>query len=100
MAPAPTQMPSIAAMIGCGQARIAFTSSPVMRVNCEEARHVAAGQRPMISMHVAAGAEIAAGPGQHHRLDVEVSKAAPGTGRRARHSSRRSAGSSSRAGSA
>ena len=32
IAPAPAQMPSTAAMIGCGQARIAFTRSPVMRV--------------------------------------------------------------------
>ena len=31
-APAPTQTPSIAAITGCGQARIAFTRSPVMRV--------------------------------------------------------------------
>ena len=32
IAPAPAQIPSTAAMIGCGAARIAFTSSPVMRV--------------------------------------------------------------------
>jgi hypothetical protein len=32
IAPAPAHTPSIAATIGCGQARIAFTSSPVMRV--------------------------------------------------------------------
>ena len=32
-APAPTLMPSIAAITGCGQARIALTTSPVMRVN-------------------------------------------------------------------
>ena len=32
IAPAPAQTPSIAAMIGCGQARIAETSAPVMRV--------------------------------------------------------------------
>ena len=32
MAPAPAHTPSIAAMIGCGQARIALTTSPVMRV--------------------------------------------------------------------
>ncbi len=31
MAPAPAQMPSTAATIGCGQARIALTRSPVMR---------------------------------------------------------------------
>ena len=32
IAPAPAQMPSTAATIGCGQARIALTRSPVMRV--------------------------------------------------------------------
>ena len=32
IAPAPAQMPSTAAMTGCGQARIALTRSPVMRV--------------------------------------------------------------------
>ena len=32
MAPAPTQMPSTAAMIGLVQASIALTRSPVMRV--------------------------------------------------------------------
>ena len=32
IAPAPAQTPSIAATIGCGQARIAFTTSPVIRV--------------------------------------------------------------------
>ena len=32
IAPAPTQTPSTAAMTGCGQARIALTRSPVMRV--------------------------------------------------------------------
>ena len=33
IAPAPAHTPSIAAMIGCGHWRIAFTASPVMRVN-------------------------------------------------------------------
>ena len=32
IAPAPAQTPSIAAMIGCGQARIDLTTSPVIRV--------------------------------------------------------------------
>ena len=32
IAPAPAQTPSTAAMIGCGQARIALTTSPVIRV--------------------------------------------------------------------
>jgi hypothetical protein len=33
MAPAPAHTPSMAATMGCGQARMALTSSPVMRVN-------------------------------------------------------------------
>ena len=33
IAPAPAQMPSTAATIGCGQARISLTRSPVMVVN-------------------------------------------------------------------
>ena len=32
IAPAPAQMPSTAATIGCGEARIALTRSPVIRV--------------------------------------------------------------------
>ena len=34
IAPAPTQMPSTAAMTGLPQLTIAFTRSPVIRVNC------------------------------------------------------------------
>ena len=37
IAPAPAQTPSTAAMIGCGQARIARTRSPVMRVKSQQA---------------------------------------------------------------
>ena len=33
IAPAPAHTPSMAATIGCGQARIALITSPVMRVN-------------------------------------------------------------------
>ena len=43
IAPAPTQTPSNAATIGCGQARIALTRSPVMRVKAS---------RPGISISV------------------------------------------------
>ena len=53
MAPAPTQTPSTAAMTGCGQPRIAFTSPPVMRVKRSSAsaspRARAATSGPMIS---------------------------------------------------
>ncbi len=43
IAPAPAQMPSMAEMTGCGQPRIAFTRSPVMRVN---------SSRPIMSFSV------------------------------------------------
>jgi hypothetical protein len=37
MAPAPAHTPSTAATIGCGAARIALTTSPVMRVKSSSA---------------------------------------------------------------
>ena len=49
IAPAPAQTPSIAAMIGCGQARIAFTTSPVMRVNSSSSAVSISTSGPMIS---------------------------------------------------
>ena len=72
IAPAPAQTPSTAATIGCGQARIAFTSSPVMRVKSSRLRRVHLDQRPDDLEHVAAGAEIAAGAGDDERLDVLI----------------------------
>ena len=51
-APAPAQTPSIAATIGCGQCRIDFTRSPVMRVKARMSpvsRLVHLDERPMIS---------------------------------------------------
>ena len=70
MAPAPTQTPSTAAMIGCGQARIALTRSPVMRVKSSRPFMSRVEQRADDVVHVAAGAEIAAVRAEHHRLDV------------------------------
>ena len=35
-APAPAQIPSMAAMIGCGQLRMVRTTSPVMRVKASK----------------------------------------------------------------
>ena len=49
MAPAPTQMPSSAATIGCGQARIARTRSPVMRVKASISGIAILVSGPMIS---------------------------------------------------
>ena len=49
MAPAPTHTPSIAAMIGLPQPIIAFTRSPVMRVNCSSCFISMPTSGPMIS---------------------------------------------------
>ena len=49
IAPAPTQMPSIAATIGCGQARIALTRSPVIRVKSSRPGMSISVSGPMIS---------------------------------------------------
>jgi hypothetical protein len=49
IAPAPAQMPSTAATIGCGQARIAFTRSPVIRVNAVRPLVSILTSGPMIS---------------------------------------------------
>ena len=49
IAPAPAQMPSIAPMIGCGHWRIAFTRSPVMRVNSSISGMLIFVSGPMIS---------------------------------------------------
>ena len=49
IAPAPAQTPSIAAMIGCGHARIAFTTSPVMRVKSSSSTVFIFVSGPMIS---------------------------------------------------
>jgi len=49
MAPAPAQTPSTAAMIGCGQARMALTRSPVMRVKFISPTMSMATSGPMMS---------------------------------------------------
>jgi hypothetical protein len=49
IAPAPAQMPSTAATIGCGQARIARTRSPVIRVNFRSPSESIFVSGPMIS---------------------------------------------------
>ena len=49
IAPAPAQMPSTAATIGCGQWRIALTRSPVMRVNASSSGIAIRVSGPMIS---------------------------------------------------
>ena len=49
IAPAPAQMPSTALITGCGQARIAFTRSPVMRVNASRPGMSSCVRGPMMS---------------------------------------------------
>ena len=49
IAPAPTQTPSTAAMTGCGQARIALTRSPVMRVKASSPFMSRVSSGPMMS---------------------------------------------------
>ena len=67
-------MPSTAATIGCGQARIAFTRSPRHPREGEEASHVVMAlhfhQRTDDIVHIAAGAEIAPCSGEHDALDA------------------------------
>ena len=49
MAPAPTQTPSMAAMTGWGQPRMALTRSPVMRVKSSSSGMAMSVSGPMIS---------------------------------------------------
>ena len=49
IAPAPAQMPSVAAITGCGQVLIALTKSPVMRVNASNSGIVILVSGPIIS---------------------------------------------------
>ena len=49
MAPAPAHTPSSAAMTGCGQARMALTRAPVMRVKASSSGMVIFVSGPMIS---------------------------------------------------
>ena len=65
IAPAPAHTPSTAAMIGCGQARIAADQVAGHAREVEQAALVHLGQRPDDLMDVAARAEIAAGAGDH-----------------------------------
>ena len=49
IAPAPTQIPSIAAITGCGQFLIALTKSPVIRVKANNSFMLILVSGPMIS---------------------------------------------------
>ena len=61
IAPAPTQTPSTAAIIGLPQLPIiALTRSPVIRVKAKQLFHIHAHQRADDVMHIPARAEIAA----------------------------------------
>ena len=70
IAPAPTHTPSTAAMTGCGQALMALTRSPVMRVKASRPFMSRVEQRADDVVHVAAGGEVAAVGGDDDRLDV------------------------------
>ena len=72
IAPAPTQTPSTAAMTGCGQARMALTRSPVMRVKASRPFMSRVQQRADDVVHVSAGGEVAAVRGDDDGLDVVV----------------------------
>jgi hypothetical protein len=76
IAPAPAHTPSIAATIGCGHCRIAFTASPVMRVNSSKPAVFHLYERPDDLEHVAAGAEVAALAGDDEGLHGLVLAAA------------------------
>ena len=99
IAPAPTQTPSTRGddRLRAGAHRLDQVAGHAREG--EQARHVHLGQRADDLVHVAARAEIAAGAGDHHGLDVVARRPARGTCRAARHRFRRSAGSSAPAGS-
>jgi len=71
IAPAPAHTPSTAAMMGCGQARMARTKSPVMRVKLSSSGMLMRVNGPMISW-TSAGAKIAAGARDHDHFTSEV----------------------------
>jgi hypothetical protein len=70
IAPAPAQTPSIAATIGCGQARIVFTRSPVIRVNISSSGAFRRHQRADDLVHVAARAEVVASAVDHDGFHI------------------------------
>ena len=69
IAPAPAQTPSTAAMIGCGQARIARTRSPVMRVKSSSPSRSILVSGPMISWTSPPEQKLPPAPRMHHDLD-------------------------------
>ena len=76
-APAPTQTPSMAATMGCGQARMALTTAPVMRVNFKRSGISILVNGSMISNTSPPAQKFPSAPGQHHSLDVRIMTAAP-----------------------
>ena len=83
--------PSTAATIGCGQARIALTRSPVMRVNASSSGSPSPTSGPMISCTSPPEQKLPPAAG-HDGADVRRRARAPRTSRAARRRARRSAG--------
>ena len=94
--PAPTQTPSIAAITGCGQPRIAFTRSPVMRVKRSRPPMSISVSGPMMSRTSPPEQKLPSAPGDHDGVDVVGVARARGTCRAARRRTRTSAGSCAR----
>ncbi len=70
IAPAPAHTPSIAAMIGWGQARMAFTRSPVMRVKASRPGILSSVKRADDLVNISARAKIFSRARYDHRLDI------------------------------
>ena len=100
MAPAPTQMPSTAAIDRLAAAEHRLDEVAGHAGEGEQALHVAADQRADDVVHVAAGAEVAAVRAEDDRRPRRRRRPARGTSRAARRSFRRSAGSCAPAGRA
>ena len=94
IAPAPAHMPSTAAMIGCGQARMALTRSPVIRVKASRPGISSLVSGPMISWTSPPEQKFSPAPCDDHCAARRAHTAAAGTDRAARRRTRRSAGSS------
>src|ERR1700722_3591151 len=81
MAPAPAQIPSTAAMMGCGHLRIALTTSPVIRVKAMRSGIFMRVSGSMISNTSPPGGKCAPRAGQHDCANIrpvgQVTKEVP-----------------------
>ena len=98
IAPAPAHTPSTAAMIGCGQTRIARTRSPVIRVNRSSPSSFILVSGPMISWTSPPEQKLPPAPADHDDLHLVTCVRARKRCRATRHSFRTSADSSARDG--